>query len=206
MPDVGPCSRWDDRLCSVCLDHFRQRSTGPCFDLAVLRCLMHEFGFTVYPSGHVPYGRVSVVPVAGPATVFEAAQDAAQGKPWARQFPGGTSKWWGTQGRHIGVAVAICGVAPALDPAAQLAQAAALHVEMLLLVEHSRAIAAAAGYRSRGQAVQAVLDRVLSGPCVLEHVLAAGHLAGLWGLPLLWDLRTRRLRSLSFRGDGTHPP
>ena len=205
-PDVGPCSARDDVPCAVCLDHLRQRSTGPCFALTVLRCLTHHFAFTLYPPGHVPYGRAAVVPVVAMATLFEAAADAAQGTAWARECPGGTSKWWGTQGRQVAVAVRLCGVLPALDPAAQQAQAAALRVEMLLLVEQARAIAAVPGYRSRGQAVGAVLDRVLCGPCVLERILAAGHLAGLWGMPLLWEPGTRRLRSLSFRGDGTHPP
>lgn len=205
-PDVGPCRAWDARPCVICLDHLRERSTGPCFALTVLRCVTHHFAFTLYPPGHVPYGRVAVVPVVGTATLFEAAADAAQGKAWARECPGGSSKWWGTQGRHVAAAARLCGTSPALNAAAQQAQAAALRVEMLLLVEQARAIAADPGYRSRGQAVGAVVARILAGPCVLERILAAGHLAGLWGLPLLWEPRTRRLRSLSFRGDGTHPP
>jgi hypothetical protein len=186
-----------------------------------MRCLTHRLGFTLYPPGHVPYGRVAVAAVApdgravveagpevpaGTATLFDAALDAAQGTAWARQSSGGTAKWWGTQGRHIEIGVGVCGVAPALGAAAQQAHAAALRVEQLLLMEQTRAIVAAPGYRSRGKAVAAVFERVAAGPCVLERVLAAGHLAGLWGLPLAWEPAVRRLRPLSFRGDGTRPP
>ena len=217
-PNVGPCHDQDERPCVICLDHFRLRSTGPCFPLAVLRCLTHDLGFTLYPPGYVPYGRVAVAPVAldggdvdaGVAgfanTVFGAAMDGAQAAAWHRQCPGGTSKWWSTQGRQVAAAVDLCGVAPELDAAARQAQAGALRVDTLLLIEGAQAIAAAPGYRSRGQAVLAVLGRVAVGPCVLERVLAAGHLAGLWGPPWRWDSTAHRLRRWAFRGQGTRPP
>ena len=205
----------------LCLDHLRTRKTGPCFALTVLRCLTHNRAFTLYPPGFVPYGRVAVAPVApdGSAvvqavvdaqafagTLFDAALDAAQGEAWPRQCEGGTDRWWGRQCRHVDAALSICGVAPTLLAPAREAQAAALDVPTLLLLEHAAAIAAAPGYRSRGRAVRAVLDRVPAGPCPLQRVLAAGHLAGLWGPPLLWEPGIGRLRCLSFRGDGTRPP
>jgi hypothetical protein len=218
MPDVGPCHDRDDQRCAISLDHYRPRSTGPCFPLAVLRCAAHKHGFTLYPPGYVPYGRAAVAPVtqggfergAGAesfaGTLLDAALDAAKATAWPRECPGGSARWWGKQGRHVAAAVRICGVAPDLDAAARQAQAAALWVETLLLIHGAQTIAAKPGYRSRGQAAVAVLGRLAPGPCVLQRVLAAGHLAGLWGPPWRWDAQARQLRRWAFRGDGTRPP
>jgi len=41
----------------------RPRKTGPCVPVTVARCHRHEIYFTVYPPGHVPYGRAAVLPL-----------------------------------------------------------------------------------------------------------------------------------------------
>jgi len=188
------------------------------FPLAVMRCLTHGHRFTLYPPGHVPYGRVRVAPVALDGTElsatlekfvgsrFDAAIDAADGTAWKRENPGGSDKWWPKQGRRLVEAVQIFGVTPGLDPALQHAQAAALEVDLLLLVQWATLIANAPGYRSRGQAAVAVLEQVVQHGRVLQCVLAAGHRVGLWGPPLRWDTAARQLRPWAFRGDGTHLP
>ena len=218
LPDVGPCHDHDKRRCDIRVHHFRPRSTGPCFPLTVLQCRTHEHGFTLYPPGYVPYARVAVAPVAldGTAaglgveafagTLLHATLDAAKGVAWDRECAGGSSTWWSTQGRYVAAAIRLCGVTPDLDAAARQAQAAALWVEMLLLLQGVQSIAEAPGYRSRGRAAVAVLERLAAGRCVLRRVLAAGHLAGLWGAPWRWDERARRLRPWAFRGDRTRPP
>lgn len=181
----------------------------------VLTCKTHRLGFTLYPPGHVPYGRARVVPVApdgaaivdGPGgaeaffgTVFEAALDASKGEAWDRERVGGSERWWGTQGRGITAALRICGVTPGLGEAEREGIAAALGVGLLLLREQAQGIAAAPGYRRRGDAVRAVLGALAPGPCVLERLMASGHMAGLWGAPHGWDPQGARLRPYSFRG------
>ena len=99
MPDVGPCSRQGEPACRISLHHIRQRLTGPCFPLSVLRCRTHGVTFTLYPPGHVPYGRKAIasnVPTesmpganAFVGTIFEASLDASLGHPWPRDSPGG---------------------------------------------------------------------------------------------------------------------
>ena len=54
---------------------FRPRKTGPEVPLRVLLCHTHGHFFTVYPPGHVPYGRVAL-----------AAVDL-QGEPIGRDLP-----------------------------------------------------------------------------------------------------------------------
>lgn len=217
-PDVGPCHGRDGLACHVCLNHWRPRSTGPCFPLAVMTCLGHGGAFTLYPPGHVPYGRRAVAAVTltgaepdspqvqGAETLLDAARDASQGKAWHRQCPGGSDTWWSTQGRQLATAVRLFGVAPDLDLAARLAVAAALQQDVLSLLDASKTIVGSPGYRSRGAAVVGVHKRLPRGPCLLQCLVAAGHLAGLWGPPWRWDGQIRQLRRWAFRGDGTRPP
>lgn len=215
LPEVGPCSWRDREACALGVDHVRERKTGPCFPLTVLVCETHGVGFTLYPPGHVPYGRTAVATVApdgralvdGPKgaegfeeTVFAAALSASEGEAWDRERPGGSARWWGTQWRRLAVALRICGLAPGIGEAERASVAAALGVELLLLRDQAWRTAAAPGYRRRGQAVRAVLERLAPGPCVLSRLMASGHLAGLWGAPLWWETQTGRLRSWSFRG------
>jgi hypothetical protein len=139
-------------------------------------------------------------------TLFDAAYDASEGKAWHRQCPGGSDTWWSTQRRQVAVAVQLFGVAPDLDLAIRLAVAAALQQDVLSLLDASKTIAEAPGYRSRGAAVVGVHNRLPRGPRLLQCLVAAGHLAGLWGPPWRWDGQSRQLRRWAFRGDGTRPP
>jgi hypothetical protein len=215
LPKVGPCSSRDRAACALGVDHVRERKTGPCFPLTVLVCETHGVGFTLYPPGHVPYGRAAVATVApdggvileGPkgaaafeGTVFAAALSASEGVAWDRARPGGSARWWGTQWRRLAVAQRICGLAPEIGEAERESAAAALGVALLLLREQAWRTAAAPGYRRRGKAVRAVLESLRQGPCVLSRLMASGHLAGLWGAPLWWEAQAGQLRSWSFRG------
>ena len=49
--------------CRMRKDGFRGRKTGPRIPLRILRCRSHGRYLTVYPIGHVPYGRQPVVAV-----------------------------------------------------------------------------------------------------------------------------------------------
>lgn len=131
-------------------------------------------------------------------TIFDASLDASQGHPWARVSPGGSDKWWGTQGQHIQVAMHLCGVAPGMNNPLREMLAAALQVETLRLLEGASDIAAAPGYRGRGEAVRSVLEELKSGTCAIERLSVTGHLIGLWGTPYVWDPGIDRLRQLDF--------
>ena len=53
--------------CQVGGAGWRARSTGPRHPLRVVRCRVHEIAFTLYPVGHVPYGREPVLGEPGEA-------------------------------------------------------------------------------------------------------------------------------------------
>lgn len=218
-PSFCPHHEPSGAACALVHSHKRERKTGPCFPLTVLRCQVHECAFTLYPPGHVPYGRQRVAPVgpdcavSGPAdtsldwrgTAFDAALDAASGQPWERAKAGGSRWWWSSQGRRLSCCLDLVGVAPQQPLELRHRLAEALAVATLVLVEGAAAIAAAPGYRRRGQAVVAVLAEVACHG-VLDRVLRAGHLAGLWGLPLRWEPAQGVLRPPAFSSSGTDPP
>ena len=62
-PLVGPCREVSKKKCHICLDHYRQRKTGPSFPVGVFRCLSHNrLTFTAYPPGYMPYSRIQLLP------------------------------------------------------------------------------------------------------------------------------------------------
>lgn len=226
MPSEGPCSGTDDRPCRVRRNFTRQRVTGPSFPLAVLRCTTHVRSFTVYPPGYVPYARhilVSLSPSGEKAlspstpalakltdlfrgTFFQSALDAAAGFAWKRDSSGGTDRWWADQRRDLSRQLRMLGVDPAMSAQQRESIAAALDVDHLFLNDCVRQIETRLGYRSRGNAITAVLERLAGGPCILERLLVSGYLAGLWGFPLRWDEDPGVLRSLPFPESSSRSP
>lgn len=222
MPSEGPCRGQDGEPCRLCVDHIRERKTGPEYGLTVVRCKTHKTGFTLYPPGHVPYGQQAILQV-GPdgsllhdeqgqapeskagqpfeATCFQAALDAACGKYWnpqnpQRGFPG-PDRWWGTQRRQLDKAVRWFGLDPCSKGQIRELICSALAVDQLVVEIGARAVANSSGYRVRGEAVVDVLEAV-DQQCILERLLLSGHIAGLWGRPLRWDGNARVLRSPVF--------
>ncbi|MCP4760329.1 MAG: hypothetical protein GY870_01025, partial [archaeon] len=53
LPTVCPHYYLDNQPCQLANDHNRDRKTGPCFPIRIMRCKTHKLGFTIYPPGHV---------------------------------------------------------------------------------------------------------------------------------------------------------
>jgi hypothetical protein len=194
--------------------HLRDRQTGPCFPLFVVRCRAHGQAFTLYPEGHVPYGRITVAPVSaggtllhradapiargglsGPlaweSTVFAAAIDAAAGRFWASDSPADDPKRRRTQGRWIERSARLLAVVGDdlcdVPDALRHPIAERLGVPALALVNASAAWRASPGWRGRGAAVAGLLPQLAARRSLPGRILVCGHLAGLWGEPLRWD-------------------
>lgn len=210
-PSVGPCSDHDGQACRLCLDHARSRKTGPCFALAVLRCRTHRIAFTVYPPGHVPYGRVALTPVApdGHAlitprhganrfehTLFAAALDAADHQAWPHSAEDGhIIARFPTQMRRLVRACRLLGVEPALEAEARACLGSILGVAGQHLQDGSRRIAQQPGYHSRGEAVVGVLDALRgAGIALFDRLVACGTQVGLWPALQRWDPDAGRLQ------------
>jgi hypothetical protein len=225
MPSSCPRHAAGDAPCCVWVNHHRARKTGPCFPLTVARCGLHGRAFTLYPPGHVPYGRIAVAPMSTggalikeappaedtpeeapvplldwPGTVFGAAIDAAAGRPWPRQHPAGPAHWR-TQGRRLVRGARLIGIGPTaaddeLDPREPMARR--LGVPTLVLVEQARRWKEAHGYRERGAAIARVLAEMEVSRSVSDRLMCAGALAGLWGQPSCWDPVGRVVRCQPF--------
>jgi len=200
--------------CSVSVDHWRARKTGPGYPLMVARCSVHGGAFTVYPPGHFPYGRralVSCPPNGGePAgadrdwadTVFEGAVAGAAMEAWSREAEGGSNWWWSTQGRLMDLALSLTGTDPDLAQDLRHRIAETLRVPALVLFEQANRVGADPGFAARGRAVVAVLGQLAGG--VVRRLLVVGQLVGLWGRPLWWDGVLRSIAA--FPTSGTDPP
>ncbi len=187
-------------------DH-RPRKTGPQLPLVVARCHRHGVSFTVYPPGHVPYGRTAVAPVdlqgrrveptepgssiATSGTMWEAAADAATGLRWPET--GGARGSRRTQGRRLVATAALLGLRS--EPRGRERVAAVLGIATLTLHEAARRFSALIGWRERAQLLLGLLEQCLAGG-LSRALLAAGHLTGLWGRPSRWDPGGGRLRLL----------
>lgn len=193
---AGPAER-----CSLYVDHHRHRKTGPRCPVAVVGCSVHPLGrFTLYPIGHVPYGRSAVLPcspageiLAGepggaPAwrmTFFSAALDAAAGERWPSDSPAGDARRRRTQGRRLERAERLLGVHPGVTDSDRERIAARLQVPLLVL--RTAAAGRAASWAARGAVIVAILLELTACTRLPDRVLAAGAVAGLWPPPRRWD-------------------
>jgi hypothetical protein len=204
--------------CCLRVNHYRARKSGPCYPVAVVGCRIHGGGcFTLYPPGHVPYGRKPVAPQ-GPsgvfyvregtqasgtrlqpwwrASFFSAAVDAAAGARWPEESLSEDARRRRTQGRRLAAAVRLTGVHPALEERTREQIAVRLGVPLLTLREAALRWCQEPSWCSRGEAVMAVLDAVHPTGALPDRILAAGAAADLWPEPLRWRGR-RSLRRCS---------
>ena len=221
-PAECPSSRTDEegKACLTRSHHWRVRVTGPKHPILVMSCKTHKTFFTIYPSGFPPYQRLAVADTeygssglsknsegdqdslgAFKDSLFGAAIDAADGKPWLRVWVDGPRKWWETQRRYLAKALALFSLALRLMQAACSEAADILDIALLLILEKRSQIKNQPGYRSCGDAVVSVLRAILRvrGSPVVERLLLAGHQAGLWGAPLWWDAASGIIREVPFR-------
>jgi len=202
LPARCPFAPQGEDSCRLGVHHRRQRTTGPCFPLDVVRCATHPVhAFTLYPAGHFPYGRTALArcSVAGPllleserrepvweGTIFEAAQQAASGLRWPPDSATVAVAVRRTQGRHLDVAGLLLGVHPELDDVERERIATRLGVPTMTL--RSAASLWSTSWTLRGTAIAEVLARVAVDGSLLDRLLSAGYAAGLWVRPRRWDL------------------
>ena len=187
--------------CSVYVDHLRRRKTGPRYPVAVVGCTEHPVGrHTLYPPGHIPYGREAVVPCSGSGlllragetgdrgwagTLFCAAVDAAGGARWPSDSPAGDSRRRRTQGRRLELAGWLVGVQPDLDDGVRERLATRLGVGTMRLASGARRWSRS--WTQRGAAVRAVLMALAIDGALLDRMLAAGVIVGVWTGVRRWD-------------------
>jgi hypothetical protein len=223
LPEVAPCNGQDGKHCRLFSDHDRPRKTGPRFPLQVMCCRTHGIAFTLYPRGHVPYGRERIAPVAvdgSPCygtedthrfagTYFDAALQAAAGEAWPQDFQDdhpSTIPRFGTQLTRLARACLLTGVAPGLSEEHRAACAQVLAVPGQLLQETTQRIRDNPGYPSQGRAVCEVLAHLAMAPTLFERLASCGTAAGLWPPLHQWQPAVGLLQPTAFPWPGTRAP
>lgn len=187
--------------CSLFIDHHRARKTGPGFPLAVVGCSCHPLGrYTLYPPGHVPYGRQAVVPCSSSgsllqdtttgqavwqATLFDAATDAADGIRWPADSPADDERRRRTQGRRLELAGKLMGVHSELT--ARLRERIATHLRVPTMTLRTAAEQWATSWMARGAATLAVLRALAVDEGLLDRILSAGAITDPWPPFQRWD-------------------
>jgi len=169
-----------------------------------MRCSRHRLAFTVYPAGHIPYGRVSLVALApdgselagGGSSVLDAAADASAKKRWPRDGAPDDLAVATTQRRRIEEAAALLGLG--VGAATPTTAAAVLQLPEGRLVETARRLSESSDLVTVGREVKtlvAILAR-RGSRWLMDRFALLGHLAGWWGRPWRWLSRPPRLLAL----------
>lgn len=201
LPERGPCGR-EGSPCHLRRRCRRWRKTGPSWGwVAVVECVVHGQAFTLYPPGHVPYGRVPWVDLAPdgseptrgqgeeaappPVTLFTAASDAAQETVWPRDSapepPGAVRS---TQRRRLLRAAELFGLVEGGGSKPETV-AGATGLPAGEIVEAACALRGPVSLVVLGRRVTGFLHRLvrLAGRAVMDRLALLGHLAGLFGPP-----------------------
>ena len=208
-----------DEACVLAVHHVRERKTGPRIPVTVLQCQTHGRAFTLYPLGHLPYGRLAIAPVGLDGELLrttEGDQEGGKRPPaWSTTLFGSAfaalhaptikltdPRWWATEAPEgLAQGAAILGVHPALSVQAADAIAFRLEIPRLVLRQAADAYEHARGRAARGRVLIGVLGE-LGDTCLLDRVLAAGACAGCWGTVTRWDAASRGARGRVFPGRG----
>jgi hypothetical protein len=188
--------------------------------VTVLHCRTHRRAFTLYPLGHLPYGRLAVAPVGLDGELLRSTDGAPQedgNRPpaWFTTLFGAAfatlhattvkltdPRWWATEAaERLAQGAAILGVHPALSVPAADVIAFRIEIPRLMLRQAASEYARVRGQAAGGRVLVGVLGE-LGDACLLDRVLAAGACAGRWGTVTRWDAVRRGARGWVFPGRG----
>ena len=208
MPTRCPRGEGGSERCRFVVVGYRNRKTGPCHPLVLLRCRRHSGPcFAVYPPGYSPYLRKRFAPVdsrgnlvrhaeisvAGDSgaswesTLMSAAIDAGRGERWSRDGVSDDLRRRRTQDRHLELSALLLGLSSALSTRTAQQIAGALGIAYLHLLESRRSYAAALTYVEKGAVVVDVVARLRADGTLWRRLLRAGELAAVWRTRRRWE-------------------
>jgi hypothetical protein len=137
----------EDEACVLVVHHVRERKTGPRIPVTVLQCQTHGRAFTLYPLGHLPYGRLAIAPVGLDGELLRSTDgepqvDGKRPPAWSTTLFGSAftaihaatvkltdPRWWATEApERLAQSAAILGVHPELS--VRTADAVAFRLEI----------------------------------------------------------------------------
>ena len=194
VPSRGPCR--DDRECQLVVKDRRFRKTGPGFPITVLNCKTHGRCFTLYPPGHVPYGRTPLVALSvqggvvererGPpyqGTYFQAALDASQKAAWPKEGTTGNAQpRFVTQLRHLKRCCLLFGLMAASRIRTETLWAT-MGIPGMAWQQARRRVVSHKGFRGKGNAIRQLLNLLPETLDSFLRLATLGHHAGFWPVP-----------------------
>lgn len=223
IPDICPKNLDDGESCKISLNHHRKRKTGPCFPIAVVACDSHHLNFTLYPPGHVPYGReplVGNIAVDGKMVInkqadehttddnrtcfqgslFDAALDAGDSKVWTKEdVDGSMMPRFNTQLMKLDRASRLLGIHSTLDMKQREGFAEILDLSGQLLIEIVSELQKQPTLQNYGHAICSLLKTIPQNISLFERLTETGSIMGIWPTPYFWKVGVKRLKRSSFQ-------
>lgn len=219
IPDICPLGiqLGEQHTCVVSFNYRRERKTGPCIPLVIVRCLTHQVCFTIYPPGHIPYGREPLVDIAldgfqieaesetedaidsFAGTLFEGALMAAQGVFYPKEGPYDLPmNCYDTQLNHIKKSALLLGIAGADQVLHHEHIAESLNIPRQFQIgQFSHIPGQPWNSIKSGQAIRQVLE-IVSRDCLFERLVSCGFMCGIWPPLYIWNAKTGSLYQSDF--------
>ncbi len=219
IPDVCPLGiqLGEQHTCIVSFNYLRERKTGPCIPLVIVQCLTHNVSFTIYPPGHVPYGREPLVDIAldgfqieaelekddavnsFAGTLFDAALMGSQGAFYPKEGPYDLPMiCYDTQLNHIKKSALLLGIAEAHQVSHNEHIAEALNIPRQFQIGQSSPILRTPWNSIKsGQAIRQILENA-PRDCLFERLVSCGFICGIWPPLYIWNAETGTLYKSAF--------
>jgi len=219
IPDVCPLGiqLGEQHTCIVTFNYLRERKTGPCIPLVIVQCLTHNVSFTIYPPGHVPYGREPLVDIAldgfqidaelekddtsnsFAGTLFDAALMASQGCFYPKEGPYDLPTiCYDTQLNHIKKSALLLGIAKDHQVSHNEHIAEILNIPRQFQIgQSSHILRTPWNSINSGQAIRQVLENV-PRDCIFERLVSCGFMCGIWPPLYIWNVETGTLYKSAF--------
>ncbi len=221
IPDVCPLGiqLGEQHTCIVSFNYRRERKTGPCIPLVIVQCLTHNISFTIYPPGHVPYGREPLVDIAldgfqiesesesekdaavnsFAGTLFDGALMASQGFFYPKEGPYDLPMiCYDTQLNHIRKSALLLGIAEAYQVPHNEHIAEVLNIPRQFQIgQFSHIPGQPWNSKKSGKAIRQMLENV-PRDCLFERLASCGFMCGIWPPLHIWDAETGTLYKSAF--------
>lgn len=207
IPAICPKGHNDGESCRITINHHRARKTGPCFPLTVVECHTHSLYFTLYPPGHVPYGRrplTAHVAVNGDKityestdihnpenklvgfenSLFDAALSACRSIIWPKEsLTGSMDPRFNTQLRQLDRASRLLGIHGTLDIKQTEEIVEILNLPGQVVAENLSELMHQSTVKRQGLAICQMLTALPQTLSLFERLADAGSTAALWPTP-----------------------
>ena len=201
--------------CNVSFNYLRERKTGPCIPLVIVRCITHNVSFTIYPPGHVPYGRESLVDIAldgfqiqaeletdtifnaFEGSLFDSALKASQGLFYPKEGPYELPTiCYDTQLNQIKKSALLLGISAPDQALGNEYIAETLNIPRQFQIGQS-SHSTAWNSKKTGQAILRLLEK-LPQDCLFERLVCCGFIHGIWPPLYIWNTETKMLYQSAF--------